>query len=167
MLFRSNNIGHFGLAAPYYCHFTSPIRRYPDLMIHRIIKDFLRGGDKVFKKYADTVAEVSKHSSDREKLAETAERKVENLKKADYMRGKVGERYSGVISGVTEWGIFVELENTVEGLVRTENLPGEGYVFNPDLFRLDSPMHTFKLGDELNIVVSKVTGDRVSFELCD
>ena len=165
--YEPNNIGHFGLAAPYYCHFTSPIRRYPDLMIHRIIKDFLRGGDKVFKKYADTVAEVSKHSSDREKLAETAERKVDDLKKADYMRGKVGERYSGVISGVTEWGIFVELENTVEGLVRTENLPGEGYVFNPDLFRLDSPMHTFKLGDELNIVVSKVTGDRVSFELSD
>ena len=110
---------------------------------------------------------MSKHSSVREKLAEPAERKVDVLKKADYMRGKVGERYSGVISGVTEWGIFVELENTVEGLVRTENLPGEGYVFNPDLFRLDSPMHTFKLGDELNIVVSKVTGDRVSFELCD
>ena len=81
------------------------------------------------------------------------------------MRGKIGERYSGIISGVTEWGIFVELENTVEGLIRTENLPGGGYVFNAELFRLDSPSHTFKLGDSVDIEVEKVTADRVSFKL--
>ncbi len=165
--YEPNNIGHFGLAAPYYCHFTSPIRRYPDLMIHRIIKDFLHNGEKAFKKYADAVGDVAKHSSEREKLAEAAERKVDDLKKAEYMRDKIGEKYSGIISGVTEWGIFVELDNTVEGLVRTENLPGGGYVFNADLFRLDSPSSTFKLGDSVNIEVEKVTGDRVSFKLCE
>lgn len=163
--YEPNNAGHFGLAAPYYCHFTSPIRRYPDLMIHRIIKDFLRNGEKAFKKYVDVVGEVAKRSSEREKLAESAERKVDDLKKAEYMRGKIGERYSGIISGVTEWGIFVELENTVEGLIRTENLPGGGYVFNAELFRLDSPSHTFKLGDSVDIEVEKVTADRVSFKL--
>lgn len=161
------NTGHFGLAAPYYCHFTSPIRRYPDLMIHRIIKDYLRNGEKAFKKYADEVAEVSKHSSDREKLAEAAERKVDDLKKAEFMRGKIGEQFSGTISGVTEWGIFVELPNTVEGLVRTEDLPGDGYVFNCDLFRTDSSDYTFKLGDEVDIIVYKVQGDRVSFKLAE
>lgn len=163
--YESYNIGHFGLAAPYYCHFTSPIRRYPDLMIHRIIKDWLDNGDRAFKKYEGLVAQVSKHSSDREKLAETAERKVDDLKKADFMREKIGEEYCGIISGVTEWGVFVELENTVEGLVRTENLPGEGYVYNADLFRLDSPLHTFKLGDSIKIKVDKVVGDRISFKL--
>ncbi len=163
--YEPNNVGHFGLAAPYYCHFTSPIRRYPDLMIHRIIKDYIRNGEKAFKKYVPIVAEVSRNSSEREKLAEAAERKVDDLKKADFMRGKIGERYEGVVSGVTEWGIFVELPNTVEGLIRTENLPGEGYVFNPDLFRLDSSEHTFKLGDSLKIEVEKVVGDRVSFIL--
>lgn len=163
--YEPKNAGHFGLAAPYYCHFTSPIRRYPDLMIHRIIKDYLHNGDKAFKKYANVVAEVSKHCSEREKSAEAAERKVDDLKKADYMRDKIGAQYDGVISGVTEWGVFVELSNTVEGLVRTENLPGDGYVFNADLFRLDSPRHTFKLGDAVRIQVAGVSGDRVSFTL--
>lgn len=164
--YEPKNAGHFGLAAPYYCHFTSPIRRYPDLLIHRIIKDYLHDGDKVFKKYATVAQEASKHCSEREKLAEAAERKVDDLKKADFMRGKIGEEYDGVISGVTEWGIFVELANTVEGLVRTENLPGDGYVFHPELFRLDSPTHTFRLGDAVHIRVDGVSGDRVSFLLC-
>lgn len=163
--YEPRNTGHFGLAAPFYCHFTSPIRRYPDLMIHRIIKDYMHNGDKAFKKYVDEVGEVSKHSSGREKIAEAAERKADDALKAEYMRSHVGEQYTGVISGVTEWGIFVELPNTVEGLIRTENLPGEGYVFNPDTFRLDSPQRTFKLGDTLNVTVEKVVGDRVSFTL--
>lgn len=161
--YQPDNVGHFGLAAPFYCHFTSPIRRYPDLMIHRIIKAALRG--ESLKKFAGVVADVAHKSSEREKLAETAERKADDLKKAEYMRGKIGERYEGIVSGVTEWGIFVELDNTVEGLIRTENLPGDGYVFNSELFRLDSPAHTFKLGDAVRIVVSGVTGDKVVFEL--
>lgn len=165
--YEPNNIGHFGLAAPYYCHFTSPIRRYPDLMIHRIIKDYLHNGAAALKKYAGSVGEISKHCSEREKAAEAAERKADDCKKAEFMRGKIGEEYEGVVSGVTEWGIFAELPNTVEGLIRTENLPGDGYVFNAELYRLDSPAHTFKLGDAVRIRVEKVVGDRVSFTLCD
>lgn len=162
--YEPQNGGHFGLAAPYYCHFTSPIRRYPDLMIHRIIKDYLRNGTAAFKKYGDMSA-VSKQCSEREKLAESAERKADDLKKAEFMRDKIGNEYDGIISGVTEWGIFVELPNTVEGLVRTENLPDGGYAFNADLFRLDSPLHTYKLGESVHIKVSGVNGDRVSFAL--
>lgn len=163
--YEPSNIGHFGLAAPFYCHFTSPIRRYPDLMIHRIIKDYLREGEKTFKKYESVVGEVSKISSERERLAEQAERKVDDLKKAEYMVDKIGQKFGGVISGVTEWGIFVELSNSVEGLVRAESLPGGGYVLNASLFRLDSPTHSFRLGDEIKIEVSAVSGDRVSFVL--
>ncbi|MDE7395847.1 MAG: ribonuclease R [Clostridiales bacterium] len=159
------NHGHFGLAAPYYCHFTSPIRRYPDLMIHRIIKADLRG--EGVKKFAGVVGEVAKISSERERAAESAERKADDLKKAEFMESKIGSVYTGVISGVTEWGIFVELDNTVEGLIRTENLPGSGYVFNADLFRLDSPSSSFKLGDTLTIKVAGVNGDRVSFLLAE
>ena len=157
------NHGHFGLAAPYYCHFTSPIRRYPDLMIHRIIKADLRG--ESVKKFVSVVGEVAKISSERERAAEAAERKADDLKKAEFMEGKIGCVYTGVVSGVTEWGIFVELENTVEGLIRTENLPGSGYVYNADLYRLDSPAHTYKLGDVLTVKVAGVNGDRVSFLL--
>lgn len=158
------NIGHFGLAAKFYCHFTSPIRRYPDLAIHRIIKDYLHNGPGAFKKYTEFVAEASKRSSERERLAEEAERKVDDIKKAEFMRDKVGERYPGIISGVTEWGVFVELENSVEGLIRTEFLPEGQYVYNAQLMRLDSGKHSFRLGDEIGIIVKEVTGDRISFD---
>lgn len=165
--YEPNNIGHFGLAAPFYCHFTSPIRRYPDLMIHRIIKDCLHDGAKACKKYENTVGEVSKISSERERLAEQAERKADDLKKAEFMQDKIGNHYDGVISGVTEWGLFVELENSVEGLVRTESLPGDGYVYNADLLRLDSSTHSYRLGDKLAITVAGVSGDRIRFVLSD
>lgn len=164
-VYSPNNVGHFGLAAPFYCHFTSPIRRYPDLMIHRIIKDYLANGISVFKKYETIVDEVSKVSSERERLAEQAERKVDDLKKAEFMSGKIGEKFDGVISGVTEWGVFVELENSCEGLVRAENLPGGEYVYNPGLMRLDCSTNSYKLGDKINIVVTSVQGDKVNFAL--
>lgn len=156
-----DNIGHFGLAAEFYCHFTSPIRRYPDLAIHRIIKDILHGGNP--KKYTNFVSDVSKHSSEREKLAESAERDVDDLKKAEFMSGKIGEKYDGVISGVTEWGVFVELENSVEGLVRTANLPDGDYVYNRDLMRLDSSQNSYRIGDKMRIVVEGVDGSRINF----
>ena len=156
-----DNIGHFGLAAEFYCHFTSPIRRYPDLAIHRIIKDILHGGNP--KKYTNFVSDVSKHSSEREKLAESAERDVDDLKKAEFMSGKIGEKYDGVISGVTEWGVFVELENSVEGLVRTANLPDGDYVYNRDLMRLDSSENSYRIGDKMRIVVEGVDGSRINF----
>lgn len=159
------NKGHFGLAAPYYCHFTSPIRRYPDLMIHRIIKDYLSNGEKAFKKYENVVGDVSKQSSERERLAEQAERKVDDLFKAEFMADKVGNRYTGIISGVTEWNLYVELPNSVEGAVRVETLPGNGFIYNAQLMRLYNAQYQYKLGDEINIVVDRVDGDRVLFLL--
>ena len=159
------NQGHFGLAAPFYCHFTSPIRRYPDLAAHRIIKDYLRNGQGALKKYAQFARDAATRSSERERLAEAAEREVDDLKKAEYMAEHIGERYVGVISGVTEWGIFVELDNSVEGLVRTDDLPDGGYVYNADLMRLDNHTHSYRLGDTVAIVVFGVTGSRVAFRL--
>ena len=116
--------GHFGLAAPYYCHFTSPIRRYPDLQIHRIIKDCLRGRMKESRiaHYDKILPEVAKHSSETERRAEEAERETEKLKKAEYMAKHIGEVFEGVISGVMAWGLYVELPNTVEGLVHITSL---------------------------------------------
>ena len=111
--------GHFGLATPYYCHFTSPIRRYPDLQIHRIIKDNLRGrmNGKRIAHYEKILPEVAKHSSEMERRADEAEREDGKAKKVEYMEQHIGETDTGVISGVTEWGFYVELPNTVEGLV--------------------------------------------------
>ena len=117
--YTTENTGHFGLAAKYYTHFTSPIRRYPDLQIHRIIKENLRGrlNENRIEHYDKILPEVAKQCSDRERLAEETEREVVKMKKAEYMRMHIGEEYEGVISGVTKWGIYVELPNTVEGLV--------------------------------------------------
>lgn len=163
--YEPTNQGHFGLAAPYYCHFTSPIRRYPDLAIHRIIKDYLHNGQAALKKYAQFARDAASRSSERERLAEAAEREVDDLKKAEYMADRIGEKYTGTISGVTEWGIFVELDNSVEGLVRTDDLPDGGYIYNADLMRLDNHSHSYRLGDPVDIVVSGVTGSKVSFKL--
>ena len=118
------NTGHFGLAADCYCHFTSPIRRYPDLQIHRIIKDSLRGrlGEKRIGHYTQILPEVAKHASEMERRADEAERETIKLKKVQYMENHIGETFAGVISGVAEYGFFVELENTVEGLVRVTSL---------------------------------------------
>ncbi len=164
--YQPKNTGHFGLSADYYCHFTSPIRRYPDLMIHRIIKAYAHGGVASTKRYESEVGEVSKISSERERLAELAERKVDDLKKAEYMSDKIGEESCGIISGVTEWGIFVELDNGIEGLIRTEGLPygNTEYVFNSDLIKLTSAKYTFKLGDALKIKVASVYGDKINFD---
>ena len=158
--YKPQDAGHFGLAAPYYCHFTSPIRRYPDLSIHRIIKTYLHGGR--LDRYEDFVAESSRISSERERAAEATEREVDDLKKAEYMSDKIGCTYDGVISGVTEWGLFVELENSVEGLVRTESLPGGGYTFNAALLRMDNRDHSYRIGDRMTIVVEGVRDSKIS-----
>ncbi len=161
--YEPENKGHFGLAAKYYCHFTSPIRRYPDLAIHRIIKDWIKGGESGLKKYAQFAVDASKRGSEREKIAESAERDVDDLKKAEYMSDKIGEEYDGVISGVTEWGVFVELENSVEGLVRIGTLPDGNYVYNRDLLRLDSGTHSYCLGDKMRVRVAAVDGSKITF----
>ena len=163
--------GHFGLAASYYCHFTSPIRRYPDLQIHRIIKDCLRGrmNEKKMAHYDKILPEVAKHSSETERRAEEAERETEKLKKAEYMKRHIGEVFSGVISGVTAWGLYVELPNTVEGLVHITSLTDDYYRYLEDTYELmgEATNRRYKLGQKVNVkVVNADTMLRtVDFEL--
>ncbi len=165
--YEAVNKGHFGLAAAFYCHFTSPIRRYPDLAIHRIIKDFLKNGNKAFSKYENIVADIAAQSSERERLSEKAERDVDDMKKAEFMRDKVGKKFKGIISGVTEWGFFVELDNSVEGLVRVEKLKGDNYVYNPRLMSLSNGASFYRIGDPVNVVLESVNESRINFDLSE
>lgn len=130
--------GHFGLACQYYCHFTSPIRRYPDLQIHRIIKETLRGKMSAarLEHYRSILFEVSKHSSETERRADEAERETEKRKKAEYMEEHIGEVFEGVVSGITSWGLYVELENTVEGLVHIASIPDDYYLYDENNYEL-------------------------------
>ncbi|MFA9397832.1 MAG: ribonuclease R [Clostridiaceae bacterium] len=165
--YSSECVGHFGLAAKYYCHFTSPIRRYPDLMIHRIIKMSLNGkiGEKEYAKLEKDVEFASVQSSERERLAEEAEREVDDLKKAEYMKERIGEIYDGIISSVTGFGIFVELHNTVEGLVHISALDDDYYIYDENHLTLtgERTKKIYKIGDSLKIKVTKV--DLVSHEV--
>ena len=152
-----DNTGHFGLAADCYCHFTSPIRRYPDLQIHRIIKESLRGrlNEKRIDHYEHILPEVAKHSSEMERRADEAERETVKLKKVQYMEQHIGEEFEGVISGVTEWGFFVELENTVEGLVRVTELTDDFYQYYEDTYELvgEATNRRYKLGQKVQVRV--------------
>lgn len=152
-----DNTGHFGLAADCYCHFTSPIRRYPDLQIHRIIKESLRGrlNEKRIDHYEHILPEVAKHSSEMERRADEAERETVKLKKIQYMEQHIGEEFEGVISGVTEWGFFVELENTVEGLVRVTELTDDFYQYYEDTYELvgEATNRRYKLGQKVLVRV--------------
>lgn len=151
------NTGHFGLAADCYCHFTSPIRRYPDLQIHRIIKDSLRGrlGEKRIGHYTQILPEVAKHASEMERRADEAERETIKLKKVQYMEKHIGETFAGVISGVAEYGFFVELENTVEGLVRVTSLTDDFYQYYEETYELvgEATNRRFKLGQKVRVTV--------------
>ena len=157
--YEAQNKGHFGIAGKYYCHFTSPIRRYPDLYIHRIISKYLKNNyiiDDVYKQRKSELAvKLSEKSSEREKIAQKAERDSEDLKKAEFMQDKIGEVYEGVISGVTKFGLFVELENTVEGLIRFENLGNEYFEYD-DIHKQLIGEHTktvYKMGDKITVQV--------------
>ncbi|HEY8419970.1 MAG TPA: ribonuclease R [Clostridia bacterium] len=152
--YYEENLGHFGLASKFYCHFTSPIRRYPDLAIHRIIKDFLHNGLQNMKKYEKFVVEASAISSDRERIAENAERDVDDLLKTQFMSEKIGEKYEGIISGVTEFGVFVELPNTCEGLVKIDNLPKDYYHFDEANYALVGKRMVYRLGDKMEVIVA-------------
>ena len=156
--------GHFGLACQYYCHFTSPIRRYPDLQIHRIIKEQLRGRLKEnrIEHYEKKLPEVASHSSKMERRAEEAERETDKLKKAEYMEERIGEIYEGVISGMTQWGIYVELPNTVEGLVHVATLPGDYFYYNENTYEMvgQDTGRTYKLGERITVQVKDV--DRIT-----
>ncbi len=152
--------GHFGLACQYYCHFTSPIRRYPDLQIHRIIKEQLRGRlqEERLRHYEEKLPEVAKHSSKMERRAEEAERETDKLKKAEYMEERIGEIYEGVISGITQWGIYVELQNTIEGLIHVSTLPGDYFIYDESTYEMVGKETgvTYKLGQKLKVRVRNV-----------
>ena len=152
--------GHFGLASKYYCHFTSPIRRYPDLIIHRIIKEVINGGlnEKRTERLRKEVETASKQSSDMERVAMEAEREVDDLKKAEYMSERIGQEFDGIVSSVTNFGLFVELPNTIEGLVHMSSLDDDYYVFDERHLTLigERTKKMYKLGEEVKIVVSKV-----------
>lgn len=152
--------GHFGLATNYYCHFTSPIRRYPDLQIHRIIKDCLRGrmNAKKAEHYEKILPEVAKHSSEMERRADEAERETDKLKKVQYMKERLGQEFTGVISGVTAWGFYVELPNTIEGLVHVTSLDGDYFNFSEETYELIGE-HTnihYKLGQTVTVIAADV-----------
>ena len=165
--------GHFGLAAKYYCHFTSPIRRYPDLQIHRIIKDSLRGrlNERKISHYHKILPEVALQSSKMERRADEAERETVKLKKAEYMKDHLGEIYEGVISGVTNYGIYVELDNTVEGMVHVNSMRNDYYYFDEIHYELvgqDSGVK-YKLGERVLVQVKRVdmVSKTIDFRLID
>lgn len=152
--------GHFGLAMKYYCHFTSPIRRYPDLQIHRIIKENLHGGvkEKRIEHYQKILPEVTEQTSALERRADDAEREVEKMKKAEYMEQFVGKDFEGTISGLTTWGMYVELPNTIEGMIRVADIPGDYYYYDEDLHRMvgENTGKVYKMGEPLRIIVAGV-----------
>ncbi len=157
--YEAENKGHFGIASKYYCHFTSPIRRYPDLFIHRIISKYLEENyvvsDKFIEDFKQKAIDRARMSSEREKVATKAERDSEDMKKAEFMQDKIGQEYEGIVSSVTQFGIFVELENTVEGLIRFENLGNEYFIYDEDRKRLigENSNKVYKIGDKVRIRV--------------
>ena len=169
--YTPENTGHFGLAASYYCHFTSPIRRYPDLQIHRIIKENLRGrmNEDRREHYEKILPEVTKEASNRERLAEEAERETIKLKKVEYMQQHIGDVFEGVVSGMTRWGMYVELPNTIEGLVHVTNMTDDHYDYVEDRYEMvgEHTNKVYKLGQTVYIRV--VDTDRlqrtIDFEL--
>ncbi|MCA0385859.1 MAG: ribonuclease R [Firmicutes bacterium] len=169
--YSPNNDGHFGLAAKYYCHFTSPIRRYPDLQIHRIIKEMIAGklNEKRIQDLKKIVEEVSIISSEKERNAELAERDVDDMKMAEYMKAHIGETFTGIISSVTSFGLFIELENTIEGLLRVDDLDDDYYVYDEVRLQLvgERTRKIYALGDEITVVVADANPElrEIDFEL--
>ena len=164
-------LGHFGLALKYYCHFTSPIRRYPDLTIHRIIKENLHKKikDTRLEELQEFTFEAGEQSSLTEKNADKAEREVDDLWKAYLMKDRVGEEFEGVISSVTNFGIFVELENTVEGLIKVEDLPDTGFLLFEKQLKLKGQKMSFGVGDKIRVklVASNVFTRKIDFEFVE
>ena len=173
--YEAENRGHFGIGSKCYCHFTSPIRRYPDLFIHRIISFYLKNNynvnDKFIEKYQDLAEKVSTQSSERERVAQDAERDSESLKMAEYMEDKVGERYDGVVSSITNFGMFVELPNTVECLIRFEFMGNDYYMYDEKRKELvgDRTKRVYKIGDLVRIKVISANKQlrRIDFELVE
>ena len=171
-VYDSENKGHFGIASKYYCHFTSPIRRYPDLFIHRVISKYLEKdynvSDDIKEKYHMQSIEFSDSSSERERVAQKVERDSVDIKKAEYMQDKIGNEYEGIVSNITSFGVFVELENTVEGLIRFENLGNEYFIYDEEHKHLigEHTNEVIKIGDKMNIKVIEADKElrRISFK---
>ncbi len=166
--YSEENLGHFGLASKCYCHFTSPIRRYPDLFVHRVLKGILRGSvEKTCNRYFRIAGDAAKETSEKERRAELAEREVDDLYKVVYMSDRIGEEYEAVISGVIASGIFAELPNTIEGMIRLENLPQDSYEYYEGKFLLKGRRHSFRIGDTIKVKVAgcDFSSMRVQFAL--
>ena len=171
--YESENKGHFGIASKYYCHFTSPIRRYPDLFIHRVISEYLKNGYVLDEERIEELNNKSKKyaesSSETEKIATKAEREAEDIKKSEFMEDKIGNEYDGIVSSITNFGMFVELENTVEGLIRFENMGNEYFVYDENRKTLigENTNRIFKIGDKVKIKVIDANKNlkKIAFEL--
>lgn len=173
--YDAESTGHFGLAAEYYSHFTSPIRRYPDLVIHRVIREVLESGGSLnesrHEQLAGRMADIAQQSSERERVAVDAERDTEALKKAEFMLDKVGEEFEGIISSVTSFGMFIELENTVEGLIRLSAMTDDYYHFDEGHMALigERTSKVYRIGDDVKVRVANVNMDEhtIDFEMVD
>lgn len=171
--YESENKGHFGIASKYYCHFTSPIRRYPDLFIHRVISKYLSNNyninEEILAKYNEQSVNYANQSSEREKVAQKVERDSIDIKKAEFMQDKIGEEFEGIVSSITSFGMFVELESTVEGLIRFEHLGDEYFIYDENRKTLtgEKTKTTYKIGDKVKIRVihaDKITR-QIDFEI--
>ena len=167
--YESENKGHFGIASKYYCHFTSPIRRYPDLFIHRIISNYMKEGynlsEEEIEKYKQQATKYAETSSEREKIAQKVERESVDIKMAEYMESHIGEEYPGIISSITSFGVFVELENTVEGMIRFDKLGDEYFIYDEDRKTLfgEKTKTMYHIGDKINIRV--IRADKLSRQI--
>ncbi|MBK8340414.1 MAG: RNB domain-containing ribonuclease [Flavobacteriales bacterium] len=164
-IYSTENIGHYGLAFEHYTHFTSPIRRYPDLLVHRAMAHYLNGGAHLNKGALDLSC---KHSSNMEKRASDAERASIRYKQAEYLRERIGQSFGGIISGITAWGVYVELrENKCEGMIGLRELPGDVYRFDQERYCVVGQRtgRKFRLGDELSVTIKSVDMDRRSVAL--
>ena len=164
------NIGHYGIGSKRYAHFTSPIRRYPDLTLHRLVKDYLKEPDgKILSYWKNKLFDIAIQSSKKEQDSIDCERDVEAMKKAEYMEEHIGLEFDGIISGVLEFGFFVELANTVEGLVRIDSLGNDYYVYNKDLNAIvgKNTKNVFMYGDKVRVRVVRASKEtsQVDFEL--
>ena len=171
--YEPENKGHFGIASKYYCHFTSPIRRYPDLFIHRVISKYLENNYVIdegeYNELKKQSEDRSNQSSEREKVATEVEREAEKMKMAEYMESRIGEEYDAIISSITSFGVFAELENTIEGLIRFENLGDEYFIYNEERKILIGELtnKTYKIGDKIRIRVIRASKElkEIDFEL--
>lgn len=159
--YSNKNLGHYGLASECYTHFTSPIRRYADLMVHRAIKEYYLNHDSYSENTEILMGEIATHISAQEKTIEKLERSVADMKKAEYMENYIGEVFEGVISSVVKWGFYVELPNTIEGLVASSTFDSNDYTFNEELLLWSSKRkkRQFQMGDKVEVIVESASKD--------